>query len=144
MQGSLSTSCNQDSGQCSCRGNIEGRKCDRCSESFFNYPTCEACSCDSRGIVYRDPSTCPAFTIGQCPCKNNVEGKNCETCMPKYWNMNEDNPEGCEDCNCYKFGTLNGLTDCSQDEGQCTCREFADGNRQCSSCREGYYALNDK
>ena len=58
--------------------------------------------------------------------------------------MNEDNPEGCEDCNCYKFGTLNGLTDCGQDEGQCTCRQFADGNRQCSSCREGYYALNDK
>lgn len=143
--GSLSASCNQESGQCSCRNNIEGRRCDQCVESYFNYPVCEVCSCDVRGIVYRDPSSCPAFTDnGQCPCKNNVGGANCDSCEQKYWNLNEDNPEGCEECNCFKFGTINGLIDCEQESGSCQCREYSDGNRQCSSCRPGFYALNDK
>lgn len=143
--GSITSSCDQTTGQCSCRNNIEGRRCDQCVESYFNYPVCEVCSCDVRGIVYRDPSTCPAFIDnGQCPCKNNVSGMNCDACQEKYWNLNEDNPEGCEECNCYKFGTINGMTECDQEEGTCRCREYADGNRQCSSCRPGFYALNDK
>lgn len=38
--GSLGVSCD-DEGRCQCRSNFDGHRCDRCRETFYNYPACE-------------------------------------------------------------------------------------------------------
>ena len=41
LYGSYSVSCEQVTGQCSCRDNFAGRMCQQCKENFYNYPICE-------------------------------------------------------------------------------------------------------
>ena len=33
--------CADGDGQCNCKPNYAGKKCDRCNSGFFNYPICE-------------------------------------------------------------------------------------------------------
>lgn len=40
-----------DNGQCHCNPNFDGDKCDRCKEQYYNYPACEECNCDPRGVT---------------------------------------------------------------------------------------------
>ena len=43
--------CSLDSGQCNCADRVEGRQCDHCVWGAWNYPTCEACTCDTKGTT---------------------------------------------------------------------------------------------
>ena len=45
------SSCSLDSGQCNCAERVEGRQCDHCVWGAWNYPTCEACACDTKGTT---------------------------------------------------------------------------------------------
>ena len=40
-EGSTSEYCDQNTGQCTCKDNFEGLKCDKCKPNHFNFPTCE-------------------------------------------------------------------------------------------------------
>lgn len=62
IYGSLRTTCDQQSGQCNCREYVGGRACDACNANYFNFPRCEECSCDTRGITSSVPGVCLAFT----------------------------------------------------------------------------------
>ena len=32
--------CNPDSGQCDCKCNVQGLKCDECVDGYYEFPTC--------------------------------------------------------------------------------------------------------
>ena len=41
MEGSESLICNQVSGQCQCKPNVVGLKCDECAPGFYDFPNCK-------------------------------------------------------------------------------------------------------
>ena len=54
--------CTQESGQCFCKENVEGRTCDHCSYGSYQYPTCETCDCDVSGTTERICDQVKLFT----------------------------------------------------------------------------------
>ncbi|CAH1775060.1 unnamed protein product, partial [Owenia fusiformis] len=144
--GSYGISCDQEGGDCTCRYNFEGVNCDKCKEGFYNYPVCEECNCNPAGartIPGLPIGGCGSFSNGQlCECKDKVQGHICDTCKPGYWNLNVNNPQGCETCNCHTPGTIGGTSDCKSADGQCVCKTFTT-DRQCSDCTPGTYDLQE-
>ena len=74
--GHLST-CDEKTGQCVCKPNVEGKACDRCREGFhlmdrWNLLGCSPCNCDVGGSVSLNCNE-----QGNCECKKNFEGKTC-------------------------------------------------------------------
>uniref|UniRef100_A0A8C3IUZ4 Laminin subunit alpha-5 n=1 Tax=Chrysemys picta bellii TaxID=8478 RepID=A0A8C3IUZ4_CHRPI len=57
--------CDVDSGQCRCKPNIIGRRCDVCASGYYHYPHCRRCDCHQAGT---EVSVCDPVT-GQCHCK---------------------------------------------------------------------------
>ena len=48
--GSTDPYCNRDSGQCLCKENVEGSRCDRCVPGYHSFNLgCVPCDCDSKG-----------------------------------------------------------------------------------------------
>ncbi|KOB70688.1 putative laminin A chain [Operophtera brumata] len=120
--------------------NFDSVKCDRCREQFYNYPACEECNCDPRGVV-ASFAGCGSVPAGElCQCKDRVQGRICNDCKPLFWNMQEYNPYGCEECRCHLAGTLGGLGACDTRSGQCECKSHV-GARTCDQCRDGFYRL---
>lgn len=109
LNGSQSKVCDKRTGDCVCQTNSEGlaktqgRTCDTCSVGFFNFPTCESCPCHPDGIFHNDRSMCSYFVSGECTCKKNVRGDQCKKCANRYWNLSGDNPDGCEECGCFRY-----------------------------------------
>ena len=57
--GSKGTSCNKNSGQCSCRRRVQGRTCDDCEPSFMlTTRGCRLCRCNKDGTVDGTTATC--------------------------------------------------------------------------------------
>ncbi|CAO2577350.1 Laminin subunit alpha-5 [Lemmus lemmus] len=71
--------CDMDSGQCKCRPNVAGRRCDTCAPGFYGYPSCHPCDCHEAGTV---ASVCDPFT-GQCHCKSKAKqvSSPCDACV---------------------------------------------------------------
>ncbi|KAM6163895.1 laminin subunit alpha-5 [Rhynchocyon petersi] len=90
-------SCDVDSGQCRCRPNVAGRRCDTCAPGFHGYPSCLPCDCDEAGTA---PGVCSPFT-GQCYCKENVQGLRCDQCRLGTFSLDAANPKGCTSCFCF-------------------------------------------
>uniref|UniRef100_A0A8C9TNX3 Laminin, alpha 5 n=1 Tax=Scleropages formosus TaxID=113540 RepID=A0A8C9TNX3_SCLFO len=108
-------SCDTDSGQCRCKNNIVGRRCDRCAPGFYGYPNCRLCDCNEAGT---ESDICDART-GRCLCKENVEGAQCDQCRVGTFHLDPTNPKGCTSCFCF------GATDrCRSSEKRWT--EFMD------------------
>ncbi|XP_005362806.1 laminin subunit alpha-5 [Microtus ochrogaster] len=89
--------CDMDSGQCKCRPNVAGRRCDTCAPGFYGYPSCHPCDCHEAGTV---DSVCDPFT-GQCHCKENVQGSRCDQCRLGTFSLDPANPKGCTRCFCF-------------------------------------------
>ena len=142
--------CDVITGQCRCRDVTRGRLCDECEDNLYNYPECEVCNCDPAGaiqVVGLPPGGCGALSPEDramlCKCKSNVEGRICSRCKTGFWNLQAADPDGCENCDCYRAGTLGELSMCQNSTGQCPCRMGATG-RDCSVCRDGFYLLEDR
>ncbi|XP_059144333.1 laminin subunit alpha-like [Physella acuta] len=93
--------CDQISGQCNCKPNIGGRKCDICLPGYHTFPYCQDCGCDRKGTK---SGICDTST-GQCICKENVEGSLCESCSDGYFSLTAENPKGCIRCFCFGHTT---------------------------------------
>lgn len=66
-------------GQCTCKTNVEGRRCNVCRAGFYglsvaNVDGCLPCNCNTLGT--QGSSVSCDQTTGQCSCKANVRGKN--------------------------------------------------------------------
>ncbi|NXO37617.1 LAMB1 protein, partial [Locustella ochotensis] len=126
-QGSLSSVCDPNGGQCQCRPNVVGRQCDRCAPGTFGFgPSgCRPCECHIRGSynVFCDVET------GQCHCFPGVYGRQCDRCLPSFWGF-----PSCQPCHC------NGhADDCNPYTGEClSCRDHTAGHH-CERCQAGYY-----
>ncbi len=91
--------CDINIGQCSCKPNVGGRRCNMCLGGYYSFPSCLPCSCDSRGTT---EDICDQSNA-DCLCKNNVEGPQCAQCKQSTFYLEERNPKGCTTCFC--FGT---------------------------------------
>ncbi|XP_055016280.1 laminin subunit beta-3-like [Boleophthalmus pectinirostris] len=122
--------CDDSSGSCRCKTNVDGPECDRCKLGFHNLSPsnpegCTKCSCFPSGSVSQN---CDAVT-GQCPCRPNSAGLKCDTCSPGFWRP--AGSERCVPCACDPTAALSNV--CDQQTGQCQCRSGF-GGRTCAEC----------
>ncbi|XP_038141553.1 laminin subunit beta-1-like isoform X2 [Cyprinodon tularosa] len=125
-------------GQCRCKANVKGARCDDCKPGFYGLSQsdpvgCQPCNCDPRGVIMAD-APCDQIS-GDCSCKRYVTGRYCNQCLPEYWGLSND-LGGCRPCDCDFGGAYNNR--CTMESGQCVCRSHLIG-RQCSEVQPGYF-----
>ncbi|KAK5901501.1 hypothetical protein CesoFtcFv8_006865 [Champsocephalus esox] len=125
------------SGQCRCRVNVVGERCDRCRDNTHGLSRegCTACTCNSLGTL-AGGNTCDSET-GNCFCKRLVIGRDCDQCVAEHWGLSND-MDGCRPCDCDLGGAVNNQ--CDQVSGQCVCRGHMFG-RRCDQVESGFYFM---
>uniref|UniRef100_A0A8C7IW19 Laminin, beta 2 (laminin S) n=1 Tax=Oncorhynchus kisutch TaxID=8019 RepID=A0A8C7IW19_ONCKI len=117
-QGSVSSVCDTHGGQCRCRPNVIGLRCDQCAPGTYGFGPagCKACECNLEGAVTR---SCDQLT-GQCPCRPGAFGQRCDGCQAGHWGF-----PNCKRCLC------NGhAEECHQRTGAClNCRDNTGGDK---------------
>ncbi|KAM6202282.1 laminin subunit beta-4 [Rhynchocyon petersi] len=124
-------------GQCLCKENVEGAKCDQCKPNHYGLSAhdplgCQPCNCNPVGTL--PFSSCDADT-GQCLCQSFVTGPHCEECTVGYWGLG-NHLHGCVPCDCDAGGAYSNR--CSPEDGQCECRPYITG-RSCTEPVPGYF-----
>uniref|UniRef100_A0A0N4ZF07 Laminin subunit alpha-2 n=1 Tax=Parastrongyloides trichosuri TaxID=131310 RepID=A0A0N4ZF07_PARTI len=131
--GSLSQSCDIETGKCECKENYVGEQCNKCISGHGDIEHgCPACDCNelgSEGIECDEVS-------GQCSCKVGVFGKNCDRCLNNYFNFTSD---GCQYCHCNPFGSVDE-GNCDSVTGECECKSHVEGT-MCEKCSPGFYNI---
>lgn len=127
--------CDDSTGSCQCKVNVEGPRCDRCKPGYYGLSSsnplgCTKCSCSPHGSLSDicDPST------GQCLCRPHFHGITCNVCVKGYWKLNMS--ETCKPCGC--DATKSTTDSCDQLTGQCQCRSGF-GGRTCTECPDNTY-----
>ncbi|XP_031421826.1 laminin subunit beta-2 isoform X1 [Clupea harengus] len=127
LQGSVNFECDSRGGQCRCRPNVIGRRCDQCAPGTYGFgPSgCKVCECNAEGSQTR---FCDRIT-GKCSCRTGAFGPMCDGCQPGHWGF-----PNCKSCQC------SGLAeDCHQKTGAClNCKGNAAGDN-CERCANGFY-----
>uniref|UniRef100_A0A7M5V486 Uncharacterized protein n=1 Tax=Clytia hemisphaerica TaxID=252671 RepID=A0A7M5V486_9CNID len=128
-------------GDCFCRSNVIGTKCDTCKDGFYrlelsNPNGCRSCRCYLAGTFQR-LNICHKDFFGQCPCKANVKLRDCSSCKDGYFNLQNDNPNGCTWCDCDVGGSISPYI-CDKSTGTCTCRAHIKSKR-CKEVEDGFY-----
>ncbi|XP_008050704.1 laminin subunit beta-4 [Carlito syrichta] len=123
-------------GQCLCKENVEGAKCDRCKPNHYGLSAtdllgCQPCNCNPLGSL--PLSACDVDT-GQCLCQSYATGPHCEECAVGYWGLGSH--QGCSPCDCDIGGAYSNV--CSPKDGQCECRPHITG-RSCTQPAPGYF-----
>ncbi|XP_016076620.1 PREDICTED: usherin [Miniopterus natalensis] len=129
--------CHPNSGQCKCKANVTGLRCDHCDIGFkflrsLNGDGCEPCRCHLYGSLSK---LCNPLS-GQCECRKEARGLQCDTCREHFYGLDAT---GCKACDCDPAGSLPG-TVCDAGTGQCHCKPNV-GGRQCKECLEGHFSL---
>ncbi|XP_041578157.1 laminin subunit beta-4 [Vulpes lagopus] len=124
-------------GQCLCKENVEGAKCDQCKPNHHTLSAtdpmgCQPCNCHPSGSA---PLPACDVDTGQCLCQPFATGPRCEECAVGYWRM-EDHLHGCSPCDCDIGGAYSNV--CSPKDGQCECRPHITG-RSCTEPAPGYF-----
>uniref|UniRef100_A0A8C0ZYF8 Laminin subunit alpha-2 n=1 Tax=Castor canadensis TaxID=51338 RepID=A0A8C0ZYF8_CASCN len=123
VNGSYSEICHTRTGQCECKPNVQGQRCDECKPETFGLQSargCVPCNCNSFGSKSFD-----CEESGQCWCQPGVTGKKCDRCAHGYFNFQEG---GCTACDCSYLGN-----NCDPKTGRCICPPNTIGER-CSAC----------
>lgn len=132
-----SITCHSQTGQCLCKGNVDGLKCDQCRNGTtglhaLNPLGCSECTCNHTGSV---SNNCDPLS-GSCECKPGVGGPLCDRCLSGYFGFSD---AGCQPCTCHSEGAMSSV--CSSATGECTCRDNVIG-RSCDSCADGFYNIS--
>ncbi|NXJ95351.1 LAMA2 protein, partial [Corythaixoides concolor] len=128
INGSFSEICDSRTGQCECKANVIGRRCDVCKPETFGLQSsrgCVPCNCNSFGSKSFD---CDGD--GQCYCQPGVTGKKCDHCAHGFYNFEEG---GCTPCECSHFGN-----NCDPVSGRCICPPNTVGE-MCDKCAPNYW-----
>lgn len=130
--------CNESTGVCFCKQNVEGVSCDTCKNEFFNLTIdhaagCRDCSC--RVALTTNGSNICDKTTGQCPCVRGFSGRTCNVCSNGFYSSQLINPNECRECLCSPQGSLN--ISCSQN-GNCYCRPYFSGQK-CEVLASSYF-----
>ena len=126
--------CDKLTGQCPCKNNVIGRRCDEAPMGFWNLVLGEGgqrCDCDPKGSFNR---SCHLYH-GQCHCREGVSGRKCDQCLPNHYGFSST---GCRLCNCDAAGSLS--KQCDPNTGQCPCQTGVVG-KQCNRCQENRYNI---
>ncbi|XP_042207468.1 laminin subunit alpha-1-like [Homarus americanus] len=127
-RGSISSSCDIVTGQCSCRQDVVGLTCNSCRPGFWGHVKgsgCLKCNCHELGSIHPQ---CNDAT-GQCRCRPGVGGHRCHTCLPGYWGFSRQGCKPCDSCN--SPGHF-----CDPNSGRCICPTNTEGDR-CERCSPG-------
>uniref|UniRef100_A0A4W5QWC9 Laminin, alpha 1 n=1 Tax=Hucho hucho TaxID=62062 RepID=A0A4W5QWC9_9TELE len=126
--GSYSAMCDLLTGQCTCKPNVVGEKCDQCQVGFHSLLSgqgCKDCNCSQSGSV---STACEEE--GRCQCIPGVAGDKCDRCYHGYFNYQDS---GCTQCECaHTHGNCNATT------GKCICPPHTIGEK-CELCEEGHW-----
>ncbi|KJH49213.1 laminin EGF-like protein [Dictyocaulus viviparus] len=127
-------------GKCYCKSNVDGPRCDRCKNGFWNLQSsnpdgCVPCHCHLLGTFNNEGCD---KTTGNCTCKRLVTGENCDQCLPEHYGLSE-NVDGCQPCDCDIGGSINNV--CDFVTGQCVCREGFSG-RRCDTAESSFYCAD--
>ncbi|XP_043223097.1 laminin subunit beta-1-like [Amphibalanus amphitrite] len=125
--GSESTLCDPLGGQCRCKPNVVGRRCDQCAPGTYGFGPegCTACDCNAVGSL---DNFCDR-TTGQCKCRPNTYGRSCDECQPGFWNYPD-----CQRCDCNGHAPT-----CEPRTGICIdCADNTAGHH-CQVCQDTYY-----
>uniref|UniRef100_A0A0N5BNI8 Laminin subunit beta-1 n=1 Tax=Strongyloides papillosus TaxID=174720 RepID=A0A0N5BNI8_STREA len=127
-------------GKCYCKKYVDGDRCDRCKDGYwnlndFNEDGCEECTCNTLGTINNEG--CNKLT-GECTCKRFVDGAKCDKCIENYYGLSED-LDGCKECDCDIGGSLS--PQCDTITGQCLCKEHF-GGRRCEVPEDSFYCPN--
>ncbi|XP_069811529.1 usherin [Dendropsophus ebraccatus] len=136
-----SQDCDELGGQCKCKVNVWGRRCDQCKDGFYNLQDtdpngCQPCHCNISGAI--DGSHSCHQSTGQCQCKAHVIGPRCDRCKLGF-KQDTLGQESCIQCTCSPYGAINQF--CNPVGGQCKCRENVSG-LDCDTCIDNYYGLD--
>ncbi|RUS88037.1 hypothetical protein EGW08_004203 [Elysia chlorotica] len=128
-------------GDCFCKANVQGSKCNSCKPQFFNLlqsnpDGCTACECYTPGTVGAS-EMCTPDALGQCTCKVNVKGRACNECKDGFYGLSGDDVNGCKPCGCDVGGSVNQI--CNKLSGQCLCRSNNIVGRTCNSVKGQFY-----
>ncbi|XP_022246631.1 laminin subunit alpha-2-like, partial [Limulus polyphemus] len=96
--------CDRATGKCTCLKEYEGRRCDRCRHSYYNFPRCRPCDCNADGTVSSEctpDGLCQCDETGQCPCRDNAFGRKCDRCKNGTFGLDRENRKGCLECFCF-------------------------------------------
>ncbi|KAG8584399.1 hypothetical protein GDO81_008814 [Engystomops pustulosus] len=135
------TSVLQLGGQCRCKVNVGGRRCDQCKDGYYNLQEsnpdgCQPCHCNTSGTI-NGSHDCHRNT-GQCQCKAHVTGPRCDGCRLGF-RGDASGAQRCIQCTCSPYGAINHF--CNPSSGQCKCRENV-GGADCDTCIDNYYGLD--
>ncbi|KAF1392228.1 hypothetical protein PFLUV_G00050580 [Perca fluviatilis] len=127
--------CDDSTGTCQCKVNVEGPRCERCKRGYYDLSAsnplgCSKCSCSPDGSL---SDVCDAMS-GQCPCRPHFHGRTCEVCSKGYWKPALTS--FCKPCGCDPTRSYSDT--CDQVTGQCQCRPGF-GGPTCSECPDNTY-----
>ncbi|XP_065189504.1 laminin-like protein epi-1 [Sycon ciliatum] len=144
-QQSITPPTGKSNGDCTCKANVQGAKCDVCSDTFFNLTSsnpdgCQDCSCNPPGT--NGSMSCNKAN-GQCYCKAGVDAtsRQCSVCALGFYSATgrpeSALAEGCLRCECDPAGSQHN--NCERVGGQCPCLVNSTTGRQCNSVAEGFF-----
>ncbi|XP_018411793.1 PREDICTED: laminin subunit alpha-2 [Nanorana parkeri] len=131
INGSATTACDIQTGQCQCKHNVIGRQCDECLPQTYGpvfSQGCVPCNCNSFGSKSFDCNE-----SGQCRCQPGVAGDKCDRCARGFYDFQEG---GCTPCGCPHVGN-----NCDEETGQCVCPPNTIGE-QCEKCAPNHWGFS--